>query len=256
MKFSLITVTMGREAELNRLRESLHAQTFRDFEWIVVDQRVEKGTGGSLSAARNLGLSRAQGEIVAFPDDDVWYEPNTLEKVAAILSDPEVDGVSFRLTDEQGVPSAGWMSSGRTVLSSRNIWHTAVSCSLFIKRRALGDVRFDERLGVGSGTRFGSGEETDLMMKLIGRGGRFLYEGGERVFHPRFAGRYTVRRGWLYGNGCGLVLRRHRFGVARLLWMVMSQGARALQSLLLLRPRKSAFHLAMAIGRIWGYAVP
>ena len=256
MKFSLITVTMGREAELARLRDSLFAQTYRDFEWIVVDQRIEKTTRGSLSAARNLGLSRASGDVVAFPDDDVWYESKTLEKVAAILSDSEVDGVSFRLTDECGVPSAGWMSSRRTVLSARNIWHTVVSCSIFLKRSALGSVRFDERLGVGSGTRFGSGEETDLMMKLIERGGRFVYEGGETVFHPRFNGRYTMRRGWLYGNGCGFVLCRHRFGLLRLIWMVLSQGARAVQALLQCRVRKAAFHVAMAFGRIWGYVIP
>ena len=256
MKFSLVTVTMGREAELARLRDSLAAQTYRDFEWIVVDQRIEKATRGSLSAARNLGISRANGDVVAFPDDDVWYRPDTLEKAAAILSSPDVDGVSFRLTDERGVPSAGWMSSGRTVLSARNIWHTAVSCSIFIKRQALGPVRFDERLGVGSGTRFGSGEETDLMMSLIERGGRFVYEGGENVFHPQFNGRYTMRRGWLYGNGCGFVLRRHHFGLLRLLWMVFSQGARAVQSLLQCRARKAAFHLSMAFGRIWGYVIP
>ena len=256
MKFSLITVTMGREVELKRLQDSLAAQTYRDFEWIVVDQRIEKTTGGSLSAARNLGLSRASGDVVAFPDDDVWYEPKTLEKVAAILSDPEVDGVSFRLTDECGVPSAGWMSSKRTVLSARNIWHTVVSCSIFLRRRALGPVRFDERLGVGSSTRFGSGEETDLMMKLIERGGRFIYEGGETVFHPRFNGRYTMRRGWLYGNGCGLVLRRYHFGLHRLFWMMFSQGARAGQSLLQCRLRKATFHMAMAFGRMWGYLVP
>lgn len=43
-----------------------------------------------------------------------------------------------------------------------------VSCSFFVKREKVGKLRFDERLGVGSGTRFGSGEETDFVLNLIG----------------------------------------------------------------------------------------
>ena len=38
MKFSLITVTMGdRPHLLAKLKASLDAQTYRDFEWIVVN---------------------------------------------------------------------------------------------------------------------------------------------------------------------------------------------------------------------------
>lgn len=254
MKFSLITVTMGRDAELARLKASLAGQTFRDFEHIVIDQRVETSTRGSLSRARNLALSRAKGEIVAFPDDDAWYQPDTLERVAKILSGGSWDGVSFRVTDEYGAPSAGgWMSQGSFEMSRRAIWHTAVSCSFFVKRGAIGNVRFDETLGAGGGTRFGSGEETDFILRLLASGAKILYDGSQIIGHPRFAGVYTMRRGWHYGNGCGRVLRKHAFGFPRLFWMASAQCARALQSIALFKFRKASFHLAMAAGRIAGY---
>lgn len=256
MKFSLLTVTMGRESELERLRASLEAQTYRNFEWIVIDQRQEKATGGGLSAARNLALSMATGDVVVFPDDDAWFAPEVLQSAMDLLTPQDIDGVSFRVTDEDGVPSAGWMAGSKMQIRKSNVWHTAVSCSLFIKRSVIGNLRFDERLGVGSGTRFGSGEETDFVLKLLQRNVRLFYDGTVHVFHPQYKGRYEISRGWRYGNGCGCVLRRHRYGIGRLLWMVLSQLARAGQSLVQLRMRKAAFHVVQAFGRIAGYFVP
>ena len=189
MKFSLITVTMGnRPKELQRLCDSLSRQTCQDYEHIIVDQRDHPEWNGGLSRARNYGLSLAKGNIVAFPDDDVWYAPNVLADAAGILEDKQVDGVSFRVTDELDNCSAGWMGKGRKLISKSSVWHTVVSCSFFLKRQALGDVRFDEQLGCGAGTRFGSGEETDLILSALGNGARIVYEGTKSVFHPLTSG--------------------------------------------------------------------
>lgn len=258
MRFSLITVTMGdRPEELRRLIESLSRQSFRDFEHFVIDQREHPEFGNSLSRARNFGLERATGDVVAFPDDDAWYAPDVLQVVVEALADPDADGVSFRVTNGRGVCSAGgWMSAGRMAMSHANIWRTAVSCSFFVRRSAVGAIRFDSRMGAGSGTRFGSGEETDFLLQLIEAGARLLYDGREKVFHPLFSGRYTMRRGWLYGNGCGRTLRRHGFTPVRLLWMVGLQFARSVQAVACLKPRKALFHLAMFAGRLMGYVLP
>lgn len=258
MRFSLITVTMGDRPEvLKRLEDSLARQTYRDFEHVVIDQREHPELRNCLSAARNYGLLLATGDVVAFPDDDAWYGPETLADAAAALSDKDIDGVSFRVVDERGVCSAGgWMSSGRKAMTRSTVWHTAVSCSFFVKRASLGDIRFDERLGVGSGTSFGSGEETDFLLSLIARGARIAYDGSKEVYHPSFSGVYTVRRGWLYGNGYGAVLRKHRYGLPRLMWSVGVQLARAVQSVVTCRFRKAAFHLAMAAGRFYGRLAP
>ena len=71
MKFSLITVTMGdRPHLLAKLRASLDAQTYRDFEWIAVDHKDHPEFKGGLSRARNFGIERATGDVLGFLDDD------------------------------------------------------------------------------------------------------------------------------------------------------------------------------------------
>lgn len=204
MQLSLIVGTLGRESELRRLLTSLAAQTFRDFEVLLIDQtgndtllpllaeyetsvplrRITAGRG--LSKSRNLGLSLATGDLVAFPDDDAWYPtPTLLEEVAdAFQCDETLDGLSFRVTDEAGLCSAGgWMSTAQVTMTPANIWRTAVSCSFFLRRSALGDLRFDEALGVGAGTPYGSGEETDFLLRLLERGATLRYDGTRTVGH-------------------------------------------------------------------------
>lgn len=257
MKISLITVTMGnRPNAMARLRASLDAQTFRNFEWILVDHGEHPEFNGGLSKARNFGIELATGDVIGFPDDDAWYGPDLLESVSAMLAEPECDGVSFRVVDENGNCSAGgWMSARKKDITRLTVWHTAVSCSFFVKRVKIGDLRFDERLGVGSGTRFGSGEETDFVLSLIDRGARLVYDGSKCVFHPIPSGNAGIFKGWLYGNGCGAVLRRHGYSVARLSWAVSVQLARALQALMQLKLRKAAYHMAMSMGRLVGYLI-
>lgn len=254
MKFSLITVTMGdRPHLLAKLKSSLEEQTYRNFEWIIVNQKDHPEFKGGLSKARNFGIEQATGDVLGFPDDDVWYGADLLRVVAAMLVKPEVDGVSFRVVDEKGNCSAGWMSSGKKDVSRRNVWHTAVSASLFIKRSIVGSVRFDGGLGVGSGTRFGSGEESDFVLRLIENGAKIIYDGSKCVYHPMSAGKTSVLKGWLYGNGYGFVLRRHHYPVWRLVWAMCVQFARTMQSILQLRFKKAAYHIAMAAGRFAGY---
>ncbi len=273
--FALIVGTLGRLPELRRLLGSLAAQTYRRFRLILVDQsgggevaalaeafaarglplrRVAAPPG--LSAARNRGLALAGGaDVVAFPDDDAWYPPDLLAQVAARLAAPGApDGLSCRVTDEAGACSAGgWMSAASQPVTRANVWRTAVSCSLFLRRDALGDLRFDERLGAGAATPMGSGEETDLLLRLLAAGRRVDYDGALTVFHPVFRGPWRLARGWRYGVGHGWVLRAHGLGAARCLWAVALQGLRAAQAALTLRPRKALFHLAQAAGRAVGF---
>jgi glycosyltransferase involved in cell wall biosynthesis len=58
---------------------------------------IENGGDKGLSGARNSGWSTAQGEIVAFLDDDAIAEPDWLENLVERYADPDVVGAGGKI---------------------------------------------------------------------------------------------------------------------------------------------------------------
>ena len=106
MFFSIVTPTYNREKLISRVYDSLRAQTFRDFEWVVIDdgsidqtQKVIEGfrkeadfpivyhkkvNGGKVSAI-NSALSFLSGEWTVVFDSDDWCTPDALEKIKHLI---------------------------------------------------------------------------------------------------------------------------------------------------------------------------
>jgi hypothetical protein len=85
------------------------------------------------------------------------------------------------------------------------------SNTFFIRRkRALEINGFDEELGVGSGTPFQSGEESDFLLKCLARGYRGRYERDFIIRHDQVA--VSPQRARAYSRGFGRVVRVHKLG--------------------------------------------
>lgn len=119
---SVIIVSRGRSDSLRRVISAMRFQRYPHFELIVVTETsplvfMPKGMSpdhvkhiyfnqANISAARNLGLAAAAGEIVAFCDDDAIPEPAWLARLVDTFGDPDVgiaggfvrgrNGISFQ----------------------------------------------------------------------------------------------------------------------------------------------------------------
>jgi GT2 family glycosyltransferase len=276
VKFSLILATVGRTVELCRFLEHLAQQTYGNFELIVVDQnpegvleplirqyqdrfpllhlRSERG----LSRARNVGLQRFFGDIVAFPDDDCWYAPDTLEKIAHVFyENSNYDGFTGRGVDDSRPADYVFFSRRSGWVNKKNVWRSGTSFSIFLRAsviRAVGP--FDESLGVGSESGKHSAEEVDYLIRAIGSGFRIYYCPDLCIFHPYPVPTYScdlIKRGYRYSVGFGHVLSKHNYPFPSVFYYLLRAFGGAVASLLTLNFAKTRYHLAILKGRVLGW---
>lgn len=116
IRFSIVIPVYKTKEYLDECVQSVIAQTFVDFEIILVDDGSPDCCGamcddwarrdsrilavhqenGGLSAARNTGIRHASGDYVMFLDsDDWWADANVLEQIASHLDRTDADVLSF-----------------------------------------------------------------------------------------------------------------------------------------------------------------
>jgi glycosyltransferase involved in cell wall biosynthesis len=273
LRFDLVVATVDRTDALQTLLRSLGAQTHDAFRLLVVDQnpddriadvlarysaldvlhlRSERG----LSRARNAALPHLAADVVAFPDDDCAYPVDLLARVAdRLATDPRLDGLTGRAAaaDDQADPS--WPADA-AVLDTRNLWNRVISFAIFLRRDVVERVgTFDERLGLGSGSPWSSGEEVDYVLRAVRVGARVAYDPSLVVHHA--VKRYTpgeLRRvGRRDGASVGWIVRRHGFGRRRVGRMLLRPLGGLGVSLARGDVARASFHAATLRGRIRGY---
>ncbi|MDB5929083.1 MAG: glycosyl transferase, family 2 [Polaromonas sp.] len=137
MKFSIVIPLHNKAPYVGCTIESVLAQTFTDFEIIVVDdcstdgsaalvaaiadprlRLVHQKTNAGVSAARNRGIESASGEWVAFLDADDSIHPDYLAfllKAQQACPDAQVVGTDYVLTPDADGPWPGaWPAVSET----------------------------------------------------------------------------------------------------------------------------------------------
>lgn len=280
MRFILIMSTLGRTDDLGRFFNSLSAQSDLDCKIYLCDQNedarlepivsawsdrlsiVAVRSPRGLSRGRNAALAAALAEldpeeaekdcIVAFPDDDCWYPRDALSKVAAFFSRrPEISGVTARSVNERGAPSAAQSPDVPLELTPRNLFRgsAGISYCIFLRFRVIQEVGlFDETLGVGSGTPWGAGEESDYLLRAIRQGARICYEPDIRVYHPDKAAISDPSRFLAYARGHGRVLRLNGYS-----WVTVAKDVLVALAAFTVKSVLKRHIMYPYLYRAWGY---
>ncbi|WP_251174182.1 bifunctional glycosyltransferase/CDP-glycerol:glycerophosphate glycerophosphotransferase [Cytobacillus oceanisediminis] len=106
-KLSVVVIAFNNELYIEECLESLHEQTYKDFEVVVVNDYSKDKTGeiiddfikdkpnfksihlqensGGCSTPRNTGIENTTGEYIMFLDGDDWYTVDACEKMVAAI---------------------------------------------------------------------------------------------------------------------------------------------------------------------------
>lgn len=182
MKISVIITTYNRKGELNELLSSLFAQSYNPFEIIVIDNAssdgtsefLEKNFGGRIrifregkkghSYARNCGVEKAQGDVMAFIDDDALADKGWLLSIDRAFKETGADGVGGKALPLWEKPPPSYLSNSLKAQRYIGIF------DLGDKVREISDYLIGTNMAFKKGvfTRFG------LFDTKVGRIGRRL----------------------------------------------------------------------------------
>ncbi|WOD39266.1 glycosyltransferase family 2 protein [Nodosilinea sp. E11] len=208
MKTTVVVPTFKRHKDLVRCLTALQQQNVPPCEVIVVVREDDVETWAALEqfstdglplttrtvkvpgvvAAMNLGLEAAQGDIVAFTDDDAAPHPDWIQRIEAqFVAQPEVGGVGGR--DIIQNPQPWFLGSSEVV--GRLQWHGRLignhhkgigaarevdilkGVNMSFRRSAIGSLRFDRRmLGSGAQVHF----EVAFCLALKRQGWTLIYD--------------------------------------------------------------------------------
>jgi len=192
--------------------EAVRAQTFADWECIVIDDASSDDSAAIVAAmaaedprivplrlpenlgaagARNAGLERVRGDYIAFLDSDDYWVPEKLARQVAYARETGAAMVhsSYRFVDESGQFLPGGVKASDRVDLRSYMRNTEIGMSTsLIDRGKIGAIHFKNiRLC----------QDTDLWLTLLDRG--FISRGMEEVFVH-----YRIREGQISGSKIGM----------------------------------------------------
>ncbi len=245
-KVSVIVCAYSNE-RLPQLKEtiaSLQKQTYPPSEIVLIvdhnpelQEELKRVAGDSLhiapnsgdrglANARNTGISLAQGELVAFIDDDAAAETTWLEDLVACYQDPDVIGAGGRIEPVwEGGAKPTWLPEeflwvigcsyrGMAEGSIRNM----IGCNMSFRSSVFEEVGvFNPEIGRLGNQPLGC-EETEICIRALERwpGKEIMYASKALVYHHAALSRQTVRyfARRCYFEGVSKVVVRRLWGAA------------------------------------------
>lgn len=219
---SVIVATYNRREMVLRLLDSCALLESRcPLEFIIVDDCSDDGTGSLVedwkkthpsvdltclrltarsgpARARNAGIARAQGTLIAFTDSDCTVDPHWIEHLHTWLIDhPGQVGAGGRVLPMDDDVYSCYNTLFHVLEPAGKEPRTLVGANFMVKKQPVVEVgMFDEWFSLPGG------EETALCMKLWNRGYRFGFQPEAIVWHDyRHSLRAFIRTFLHYGAG-------------------------------------------------------
>ena len=223
LKISVIVPAYNAEKTLHRCVDSILAQTFEDFELILVDDgskdssgricdeyaakdsriRVVHKSNGGVSSARNAGLDIASGEYVAFIDSDDYIDNDYLLSFTRYNADLIVSGATTISNNKtitiqsHSLNGSIFKSSFQEIISEhsdrvyiRAPWSKAFSNAIIKKH----NIRFDNRI------RYAEDYLFTLTFIKYSNNISFVQSYGYNYIIPQCSGKYRVEiKDYKYG---------------------------------------------------------
>jgi GT2 family glycosyltransferase len=198
-RISVVVCTHNGQDTLPECLSRVRALAYPDFETIVIcdgsrdsSALIARDHGAvvietdhrGLSHARNCGIARAEGEIVAFLDDDAYPDADWLYYLAAGFRDERnagVGGPNLPPDDERLVADCVAAAPGgpiHVLISDREAEHVP-GCNMAFRKSALEQIGgFDERFRT-------AGDDVDVCWRLQKAGKTLGFSAGAVVMHRR-----------------------------------------------------------------------
>lgn len=152
--YSNIQIIMINDGSTDESLEVMNMLQQRDERIVVLDKKHE-----GVSAARNAGIEKADGDLLAFIDSDDWLDCNTFERLIGIMNKNDADAVFYEWTEEYSNGESDIKGNDGTkelVFTYDKIIETylenriyfRVSSSL-MKREIIKNISFDTSLEAG-----------------------------------------------------------------------------------------------------------
>ncbi|MGB0659618.1 MAG: glycosyltransferase family 2 protein [Mangrovicoccus sp.] len=216
MRISVVVVSHGRPEMLSLCLQALHQQRRVTFELIIVGDRAAQQVvrqmtwlgpikfrefdQRNVSRARNLGISMAAGEVIAFIDDDAMALPDWLHHLTDPFRNPDL---CFATGAVRGADGIRWQSRGEMIDSSCQTQPLEPSSPDWVMVQGRSDTGL---LPIGTNSAFRAAplrqvggfdeayayylDDADLGMRLAKTGALGAYCPKAEVFHAQAAGPY------------------------------------------------------------------
>ncbi|MCY4506277.1 MAG: glycosyltransferase, partial [Acidobacteria bacterium] len=214
-KISVVVCAYNEAATIDECLTSIENLSYPDYEIILVNDGSRDATGdiarrhasvelldipnGGLSAARNVGLEHATGEIVAYTDGDVRVDPDWLTHlVRPFLTSDVVGAGGPNLVPADDPPMAQCIArapgSPTQVMLDDRIAEHVPGCNMAFRRDALLEV------GGFNPIYLRAGDDVDICWRLQARGWKIGFAPSALVWHRH---RASLRAYWRQQVGYG-----------------------------------------------------